>query len=172
MPYKTFANNQLLTAAEVNDYLMRQAIIRVADASARDAIPAPVVGMMIYREDTRMIERRTAAGWVPDATPWIEAALTANWGTYASEKAWYRRQNGWVTMMGRVTGSAAAGTIIFTLPAGFRHDAPYDLILNTHSDNGATIVAVKANGEVTIVSRTGQLRQGVSLAGISFPVAI
>lgn len=65
MPYKTFANNQLLTAQEVNDYLMRQTIVRVANQAERDTIPAPPEGMMIYREDTNRQERWNGTKWIP-----------------------------------------------------------------------------------------------------------
>lgn len=70
MPYKTFANNQLLTAQEVNDYLMRQTLISVNDQAERDSIPAPVEGMRVYREDTNREERWNGVKWM--AQPGIE----------------------------------------------------------------------------------------------------
>lgn len=63
--FKTFANNQLLTAQEVNDYLMRQALISVDDQAERDLIPAPQPGMRVYREDTKREERWTGTKWLP-----------------------------------------------------------------------------------------------------------
>lgn len=83
----------------------------------------------------------------------------------------YRAKNGFVHLSGRVTGTAAAGTTIFTLPTAYRHNAPEQMIFTTHSDNGATIMSIASDGAVAIASRIGLPRAGVSLAGISFPIA-
>lgn len=62
--FRTFANNELLTAQAVNDLLMRQVMPQLADQAARDAIPAPSEGMTIYRLDTHAVERHMGAdGW-------------------------------------------------------------------------------------------------------------
>lgn len=104
-------------------------------------------------------------------TGWVTPTTGSGWGTYAGENVRYRAKNGFVHLSGRVTGTTAAGTLIFTLPAAYRHDAPELMVFNTHSDDGATIILVGSDGKVNIASRAGAHRQGVSLAGISFPIA-
>lgn len=103
-------------------------------------------------------------------TPWTVPTLTSGWGTYSGETAYYRVRNGLCALAGRITGQTSAGTTIFTLPAQARHTAPVAMVFNTHSDNGSTIILVGSDGNVVIASRSGLLRQGVSLAGIQFPV--
>lgn len=63
MPFKTFANNDLLTAADVNNYLMRQAVAQVQSASERDAIPSPTSGLTIWRVDLGRLERHDGTRW-------------------------------------------------------------------------------------------------------------
>ena len=51
--FKTFAAGDVLTASDVNTYIMQQQIMVFADASARDAaITSPAEGMFAYLKDT------------------------------------------------------------------------------------------------------------------------
>lgn len=61
---KTFVANEVLTAAEVNGYLMDQAVMVFADSTARSsAIGTPTEGMVSYLSDTNAIEKYTGAAW-------------------------------------------------------------------------------------------------------------
>lgn len=64
MGYKTFTAEALL-AADVNNYFMRQVVIRVANNTARNAIPSPVEGMVCYVESTNRFEWYTGSAWIP-----------------------------------------------------------------------------------------------------------
>lgn len=66
MGFKIFSDGAILTAAEVNDYLMEQAVI-ACTSGTRPASPAE--GMTIYETDTDKLLVYTTAttGWVP---PW------------------------------------------------------------------------------------------------------
>lgn len=52
MPFKTFANNDVLTAEEVNEYLMQQTVVRAASTAELNGLPAEVrlgtVGNNLY----------------------------------------------------------------------------------------------------------------------------
>jgi hypothetical protein len=66
MPYLDFQVNQVLTAAQVNDYLMNQAVMTFADAAARTAaLPTPTAGMMSFLEDLAQVQVYSGAvlGW-------------------------------------------------------------------------------------------------------------
>lgn len=63
--YKSWVDGDILTAADVNTYLMQQAVMRFADSAARTAaITAPSEGMVTYLVDTDAIEYYTGAAWV------------------------------------------------------------------------------------------------------------
>jgi hypothetical protein len=75
--YLEFTTGQVLTAAQVNDFLMEQAVMTFANATARTAALAGVLreGILTYNLDTNALERYdgTAFVKVPDAAD-VDAA--------------------------------------------------------------------------------------------------
>ena len=67
--YREFQTGEVLTAANVNSFLMEQATMTFADAAARDAALAGVLreGLLTYNLDTNRLE-------VYDGTDWVEPA--------------------------------------------------------------------------------------------------
>jgi len=64
--YRTFVSGEVLTAANVNGYLMEQAIMVFADATARDsAIAAPSEGMFVFLTGTDALQYYDGAAWTP-----------------------------------------------------------------------------------------------------------
>ena len=62
--FKTFATGDVLTAADVNGYLM-QGVLVFASAAARDAaITAPQAGQTAYLKDTNTITSYSGSAWV------------------------------------------------------------------------------------------------------------
>lgn len=63
--FKTFAAGEVLTADDVNTYLMQQTVMVFASESARTtAIASPSEGMFTYLSDTDAFERYTGSAWV------------------------------------------------------------------------------------------------------------
>jgi hypothetical protein len=74
--FKTFVDLDILTAAEVNDFLMTQAVMVFADAAARTtALPTPSEGMVTYLEDSNVLEKYLGASWVDITADSIAKAL-------------------------------------------------------------------------------------------------
>ena len=64
MPYRDFQINEILTAANVNTYLMNQTIMTFADATARDAaLTSPSEGMFAYLSGTNLLTFYDGAAW-------------------------------------------------------------------------------------------------------------
>lgn len=62
--FKVFAVSEVLTAADVNDYLMEQSIAIFADSTARDAqISSPVEGQFCYLADTNVLQFYNGSAW-------------------------------------------------------------------------------------------------------------
>lgn len=62
---KTFVAGEVLTAAQVNDYLMDQAVMRFSGSAARAAsITAPTEGMVTYLDDANRIEVYDGSAWL------------------------------------------------------------------------------------------------------------
>lgn len=84
---KVFASGEVLTAGDVNGYLMDQAVMRFATSAARgSAIAAPTEGMVSYRDDDNVVEVYDGAAWAAvsaDPVPFRTALLRATF-TYAT----------------------------------------------------------------------------------------
>jgi hypothetical protein len=62
--FKTFANNQVLSATEVNSFIMRQQVMVFANAFARDAaITTPNHGMFAFLKDTNNFFYFDGSAW-------------------------------------------------------------------------------------------------------------
>lgn len=67
--FRTFVSGEVLTAANVNGYLMEQAVMVFNSASARSAaLSSPSEGMVSYLKDTNALQRYDGAAWVGDPT--------------------------------------------------------------------------------------------------------
>ena len=62
--FKTFASGDVLTAADVNTYVMQQQVMVFADATARDAaITSPTEGMHAYLKDDDKLHYYDGSSW-------------------------------------------------------------------------------------------------------------
>ena len=62
--FKVFSTGEVLTAADVNDYLMEQSISIFADSSARDSqISSPIEGQFAYLSDSNTLTFYTGSSW-------------------------------------------------------------------------------------------------------------
>lgn len=62
--FKTFASGDVLTASDVNTYIMQQQIMVFADSTARDAaISSPSEGMFAYLKDTDSLVYHDGSSW-------------------------------------------------------------------------------------------------------------
>jgi hypothetical protein len=67
--FREFVTGEVLTAANVNGFLMEQAVMTFADDAARTAALAGVLreGLLTYNLDTGALERYDGTAWVPAA---------------------------------------------------------------------------------------------------------
>ena len=62
--FKVFAVGEVLTAADVNDYLMEQSISIFSDSTQRDAqITSPIEGMFRYLADSNVLQFYNGSAW-------------------------------------------------------------------------------------------------------------
>jgi hypothetical protein len=62
--FKVFSVGEVLTAADVNDYLMEQSIGIFADSTARDAqITSPIEGQFCYLADSNLLQFYNGSSW-------------------------------------------------------------------------------------------------------------
>ncbi len=130
--FKTFAVGEVLSAANVNGYLM-QGVLVFANATARDAaITSPQEGQFAFTKDNDSLWYYSGSAWVSSGATGDIEGVTAGTG---------------------ISGGGTSGTVTVTNSMATAIDAKGDLIVGTGADtfarlgvgtNGHTIVADSA----------------------------
>ena len=156
---KVFAANEVLTAADVNGYLMDQSVMVFADATARTAaIAAPSEGMPSYLIDTSSFEIYDGSAWAGggDITSVVAGTALTGGGT-----------GGDVTLNVDLAATTAAAGL-----ASFVTDATTARTLTTAADEGktlqftsasATVLTVDASSDFTVGARVDIIQDGAGV---------
>jgi hypothetical protein len=124
--FKNFNTGDVLSAADVNGYLM-QGVLVFASATARDAaITSPQEGQFAYTKDTNGL-------WYYDGATWVASGATGDIEG--------------VTAGTGISGGGTSGTVTITNSMATAIDAKGDLIGGTGADTFARL-AVGANNTV------------------------
>ena len=124
--FKTFTTGEVLTAGDVNGYLM-QGINVFTNATARDAaITAPAEGQFAFTKDNNSL-------WYYDGAAWIASGATGDIEG--------------VTAGVGISGGGTSGTVTITNSMATAIDAKGDLVAGTAADTFSRL-AVGANGTV------------------------
>lgn len=84
---KTWASDDILTAADIMGYLMDQSVTIWSNASARNSgILSPIEGQITYVQDANLFQAYNGSAWVDQASlgGTATAALVAGTATYAT----------------------------------------------------------------------------------------
>jgi len=113
MAYKLFSSGEILTAANVNSYLMNQTVMVFADSSARTTALSGVLaaGMVSYLTGTSSLEIYGGASWTALGTGNV---TTTGAQTLTNKTLTAPTLTGTVTVSGDITLSAAGafGSIV------------------------------------------------------------
>jgi hypothetical protein len=126
--FKTFVTGEVLTAGDVNGYLM-QGINVFANATARDAaITAPAEGQFAFTKDNNSLWYYDGAAWVASGATGDIEGVTAGVG---------------------ISGGGTSGTVTITNSMATAIDAKGDLVAGTGSDAFSRL-AVGTNNQVLV----------------------
>ena len=124
--FKTFTTGEVLSAADVNGYLM-QGVLVFATTAARDAaITSPQEGQFAFTKDTDQLWYRSASAWVASGATGDIEGVTAGTG---------------------ISGGGTSGTVTITNSMATAIDAKGDLVAGTGADAFSRI-GVGANNTV------------------------
>lgn len=151
MPRKNFLNGYPLPASDLNTYLMDQAVMTFADATARTAaIATPSEGMLTWLEDSNKYSYYSGSAWT-DLVPAQAQTIsdkTANYSTVAGD----------AYSLIRSTNAAITITIDNVLTVGQRID---------FAQFGTGQVTFAAGTGVTLNSADSLLKTAKRYAGVS-----
>lgn len=152
---KTFASGEVLTASDVNGYLMDQAVMKFADSSARgSAIAAPSEGMVSYLDDTNKLEVYDGAAWAGVSNAHAVAAAR---GTFTT------------TSVPSAQDAAQVSTLTVTYPSGRFSQTPV-VMATTQFVSGVTrsehaVFSVYTNGTASVTFTVANHGPGTAIAG-------
>ena len=137
--FRTFQANETLSAANVNDYLMEQAVMNFADASTRNSTigTAVVEGMVTYQNDTNTMTVYDGSTWqqvYPSLTVPGSGVVTSGTAITASMTATSSLANSVINV--------TSGTVTITVPDVLSTYQRIDIVRN-------------AGGTVTIAAGSG-----------------
>ena len=120
--FKDFTAGDVLTADQVDTYLMHQSVMVFASASARDTALSGVLaeGMHCYLSDTDTRAYYNGSAWIA-STPWTQyTPVISTWSLgNATHSCWYRVEGDVVHLSDWIllgTGSTMVGTPQWDLP--------------------------------------------------------
>lgn len=126
--FKTFTTGEVLSASDVNGYLM-QGVLVFASAAARDAaITSPQEGQFAYTKDTNGLWYYDGAAWVASGATGDIEGVTAGTG---------------------ISGGGTSGTVTITNSMATAIDAKGDLVAGTGADAFARL-GVGTNNQVLV----------------------
>ncbi len=128
--FKTFNTGDVLSAADVNGYLM-QGVLVFADATARDAaITSPQEGQFAYTKDNNSLWYYTGSAWAASGATGDIEGVTAGTG---------------------ISGGGTSGTVTITNSMATAIDAKGDLIVGTGADTFSRLAVGATNGHILTV---------------------
>ena len=124
--FKTFTTGEVLTAADVNGYLMQGILVFATEAARNSAITSPQEGQFAFTKDTNSLWYYTGSAWVASGATGDIEGVTAGTG---------------------ISGGGTSGTVTITNSMATAIDAKGDLVVGTGADAFSRL-AVGTNGQV------------------------
>jgi hypothetical protein len=124
--FKTFTTGEVLTAADVNGYLMQGILVFATEAARDSAITSPQEGQFAFTKDNNSLWYYTGSAWVASGATGDIEGVTAGVG---------------------ISGGGTSGTVTITNSMATAIDAKGDLVAGTGADTFSRL-AVGANDTV------------------------
>ena len=124
--FKTFTTGEVLTAADVNGYLMQGVLVFATEAARNSAITSPQEGQFAFTKDNNSLWYYTGSAWAASGATGDIEGVTAGTG---------------------ISGGGTSGTVTITNSMATAIDAKGDLVVGTGADTFSRL-AVGTNGQV------------------------
>jgi len=111
--FKTFTTGEVLTAADVNGYLMQGVLVFATEAARNSAITSPQEGQFAFTKDTNSLWYYSGSAWVASGATGDIEGVTAGTG---------------------ISGGGTSGTVTITNSMATAIDAKGDLVVGTGAD--------------------------------------
>jgi hypothetical protein len=126
--FKTFTTGEVLTAADVNGYLMQGVLVFASEAARNAAITSPQEGQFAFTKDNNSLWYYTGSAWAASGATGDIEGVTAGVG---------------------ISGGGTSGTVTITNSMATAIDAKGDLVVGTGADTFSRL-AVGTNGHTLV----------------------
>jgi hypothetical protein len=154
MPRKVFTAGEVLAAADVNEFLMDQAVQSFAGTAARgSAIPTPVEGMYTHLEDTDSLQFWNGSAWRSPSGQTLISSSTFTTQTQILLDYIFTSEFDNYKIVGSISGSAIAG-VNWQLRDGTSNltTSTYSgVVINGYDSASSTQVGAQDNGGFGLV---------------------
>ena len=130
--FKTFTTGEVLTAGDVNGYLMQGINVFASNAARDAAITAPAEGQFAFTKDTNSL-------WYYDGAAWVASGATGDIEG--------------VSVTSPITGGGTSGTVTI----GFDAKAANTLAFNAQTGTTYTLVADDASNKLVTTSNASAI---------------
>ena len=150
--FKTFTTGEVLTAADVNGYLMQGVLVFASAAARNAAITSPQEGQFAFTKDTNGLWYYDGAAWVASGATGDIEGVTAGIG---------------------ISGGGTSGTVTVTNSMATAIDAKGDLVVGTAADTfsrlgvGADGTTIVADSSTATGLKWATPASGSTFAGVS-----
>jgi hypothetical protein len=165
--FKTFTTGEVLTAGDVNGYLMQGVLVFASAAARNAAITSPQEGQFAFTKDTNGLWYYDGAAWVASGATGDIEGVTAGVG---------------------ISGGGTSGTVTITNSMATAIDAKGDLVAGTGADTFAKLTvganntvltadsaeatglkwaAAASGGGMTVISSGNLTGSAISVSGIT-----
>ena len=175
--FKTFTAGSVLTASDVNNYLMEQSVMVFASTAARDsAITAPEAGMVAYINSNDANEGLwvyTGSAWlyaVPNSTTPLYAARVSNAAVLSLAATTWTTLANWGTEDYDYNSNMNPTTGIYTAPVAGLYEISAHCSFTGNNNPQAVAIAILKN-DTTFINAT-QYNDAGAAAGITLRAPI
>jgi hypothetical protein len=130
--FKTFTTGEVVTASDVNGYLMQGVLVFASEAARDAAITLPQEGQFAYTKDNNSLWYYTGSAWASSGATGDIEGVTAGVG---------------------ISGGGTSGTVTITNSMATAIDAKGDLVAGTGADTFSRL-AVGSNNQVLTADST------------------
>jgi hypothetical protein len=142
--FKTFITGEVLTAGDVNGYLMQGINVFASEAARNAAITSPEEGQFAFTKDTNSLWYYTGSAWAASGATGDIEGVTAGVG---------------------ISGGGTSGTVTITNSMATAIDAKGDLVAGTGADTFARLAVGANNTVLTADSSTATGLKWAAAAG-------
>jgi hypothetical protein len=159
---KGFVAGEILTAADVNSFLMDQAVMVFDDDTARgSAIPSPAEGMVTYLKDVNLVEVNNGTSFVPVGTI-LQVVSTTKTDTFSESVATGAISGDVTGLTVSITPNSASSKVFVSVAVSVGSENSQAILFR---DGAATNFVGDADG---VRKRVSQVSFGANAIGTNF----